>query len=352
MATKGMSVGCTGRGAGFASRVSRLAFLFLAAFPPFFAAAFDSEEWLGKRELLSREAERLQAAYTSCVARIVAPAENVTLPVESHPDGSVKSSIAASGAQFFLDTGFVWGTNVVVRQTSTNGVVEAEVTADSCVVDRHTRSGWAEGHAHARYLKNEVEGDGIYFSFSEEFVTIYANTRIRAEDQKFDTTAMGMGKGRKGADAGTDAKGGARDAEIVARRTDLDRKAGVILFEGDVRVSDPEYALGADRLFVFLDGTNSLKRIVADGNVTLTNGTRSASCARAAYVKSAGRVTMYGDGPQRARLVEDSHRRDEVEGRKITFWLDSEQVEVDGATLTVDGGAFGGKDGALKLMGK
>ena len=293
---------------------------------PAAALAFNSEEWLEKREVLGREAERLQAAYTSCVARVVAPAENVAVPIENHPDGSVKSSISASGAQFFLDTGFVWGTNVVVRQTSTNGVVEAEVEAASCVVDRRTKSGWAEGHARARYLKNEVEGDGIYFSFAEEFVTI-----------------------RKDASGGKDGSGG---AEIAARRTDLDRGAGVVLFEGDVRVSDPEYSLGADRLFVFLDGTNALKRIVADGNVTLTNGTRSGSCARAAYQKAAGRVTMYGDGSRRARLVEDSHRRDELEGRRITFWLDSEQVEVDGATLTVDGGMLGGKESALKMMGK
>lgn len=319
------------------------------AMVPAAALAFNSEEWLEKREVLGREAERLQAAYTSCVARVVAPAENVAVPIENHPDGSVKSSISASGAQFFLDTGFVWGTNVVVRQTSTNGVVEAEVEAASCVVDRRTKSGWAEGHARARYLKNEVEGDGIYFSFAEEFVTIYANTRIRAKDQKFDTSALGMERGRKDASGGKD---GARGAEIAARRTDLDRGAGVILFEGDVRVSDPEYSLGADRLFVFLDGTNALKRIVADGNVTLTNGTRSGSCARAAYQKSAGRVTMYGDGPRRARLVEDSHRRDELEGRRITFWLDSEQVEVDGAALTVDGGMLGGKESALKMMGK
>ena len=338
MATKGMSVVCTGCGAGFASRVSRLAFLFLAAFPPFFAAAFDSEEWLGKRELLSREAERLQAAYTSCVARIVAPAENVTLPVESHPDGSVKSSIAASGAQFFLDTGFVWGTNVVVRQTSTNGVVEAEVTADSCVVDRHTRSGWAEGHAHARYLKNEVEGDGIYFSFSEEFVTIYTNTIIRVKDQKFDTKMI----------IGDGGKTERRDAEITAMRTDYDRTDGVVFFEGAVKVSDSEYALGADRLYAFLDGTNSLKRIVADGSVTVTNGTRSGSCPRASYVKALGRVTMYADSESHAKLVDGGHRRSEIEGRKISFWLDSEQVEVEGSTITIEGGVSDGMEGFIR----
>ena len=309
---------------------------------PAVALAFNSDDWLGKREVLDREAERLQSAYAGCVARLETPAENVTIPLESYPDGSVKSVISAGAAQFFLDTGFVWGTNVLVRQMSTNGVVEAEVAADRCVVDRQTKSGWAEGRARAAYQKNEVSGDGIYFSFPEEYVTICSNTQITIRDQKIDTSSIGLGGGR-----GKRSQG---EARILARRTDFDRKGGVVLFDGDVRVSDPEYALGADRLFVFLDGTNSLKRIVADGNVTVTNGARSGSCAHVTYVKSAGRVVMYGDKSAPARLADDSKRHDEVEGRRITFWLDSEQVEVEGSVMKVDGGALGGRDGIGNLI--
>lgn len=324
-------------------RLPTIALVFLSST----VLAFDSTEWMGKRELLSREAERLQKAYSDCTARLETPAENLSFPIESHPDGSVKSVIVAEKAQFFLDTGFVWGTNVVVRQMSTNGVVEAEIRADNCVVDRSTKSGWVAGHAWARYLQNEVEGDGIYFSFPEEFATIYANTRIRAKDQKFDTsTFTGAAKTAKKAD------GDRRGAQISARRTDLDRRAGVVLFDGAVHVSDPEYALGAERMFLFMGEENSLRRIVADGSVSVTNGLRHGSCARATYSKASGKVVMYSDAGVPARLVEESHRRDEVEGRRITFWLDSEQVEVEGSKITVDGGAFGGKDGALKLMGK
>ena len=323
--------------------------LALCLFAAATAQAFDSAEWHGKREVLLREAERLQAAYSNCLASAQEPAEDIKVPVETFADGSVKTVVAAKRARFFMHTGLIWAEGVVIRKFAPDGSEESRIDAESCVVDRTTKSGYVAGHAKAVYGGTTVEGDGIYFSFAEEFVTIYANTRIRAKDQKFDASALGMEKGRKDASGGKDGSGG---AEIAARRTDLDRGAGVVLFEGDVRVSDPEYSLGADRLFVFLDGTNALKRIVADGNVTLTNGTRSGSCARAAYQKSAGRVTMYGDGPRRARLVEDSHRRDELEGRRITFWLDSEQVEVDGATLTVDGGMLGGKESALKMMGK
>ncbi len=313
----------------------------------FAAQAFDSAEWLGKRELLSREAERLQKAYAECDGRLDTPAENVSFPIEGHPDGSIKSVIMAERAQFFIDTGLIWGTNIVVRQMATNGVVEAEIRADNCVFDRSTKSGWVAGHAWARYFNNEVEGDGIYFSFSEEFVTIYANTQIRAKDQKFDTSALtgGAKRGKKGSAA-------RRTAKISARRTDLDRKAGVLLFDGGVHVSDPEYALGAQRVFAFLSGTNSLKRIVADGAVSVTNGLRYGSCARATYSKTSGKVVMYSDEGVSARLVEESHKRDEVEGKRITFWLDSEQIEVEGSTITVDGGMSRGKDGAFKLMGK
>ena len=319
------------------SRVLRK-YLIALVMAPLAAFAFKSEDWLAKREILSREAERLQVAYTSCVARVDEPAADVTLPIERHPDGSVKVSVTAKQAQVFLDIGMVWGSEVVVAQFSTNGVVEARVEADNCVIDRTTKSGWVQGHAKAFYLGNEVEGDGIYFSFEEEFVTIYANTKIRVKDQKFDTKAI----------MGESGKVTRRDAEVAAERADYDRKDGVMLFEGAVSVADSEYTLGADRLYAFLDGTNSLKRIVADGSVTVTNGTRSGSCPRAAYVKSLGRVTMYGAPDSPARLVDGGRRRNEIEGRTITFWLDSEQVEVEGSTLTIEGGVSGGIDGFIK----
>ena len=78
--------------------------------------AFDSADWLGKRELLTREAERLRAAYTNCVARLEAPADDVTVPVETFPDGSVKVVIHAKRAQYFADTGLVWAEGVTVKR--------------------------------------------------------------------------------------------------------------------------------------------------------------------------------------------------------------------------------------------
>ena len=144
-----------------------------------------------------------------------------------------------------------------------------------------------------------------------------------------------------------------RSVKITSERTDYDRKEGVIMFDGNVFVDDMEYKMHSDQLYVFLDGTNELKRIVAIGNVAITNDLKTGTCAKAAYTKATGKIVMYGDGADvMARLVDGGSHKSEVEGRKITFWTQSEQVEVEGSTVTLDASAAGGKGGAKKLFGK
>jgi lipopolysaccharide export system protein LptA len=100
------------------------------------------------------------------------------------------------------------------------------------------------------------------------------------------------------------------------------------------------------RLFAFLQGTNELKRVVALGNVSVTNGSNVGSCDRATYVRSRGRVTMYGQAggtPAALEEIGKKNGRNRLEGDKISFWIDSEQIEVENSRITVDAG------GKLKL---
>ncbi|MBQ3672198.1 MAG: hypothetical protein II924_01420, partial [Kiritimatiellae bacterium] len=84
-----------------------------------------------------------------------------------------------------------------------------------------------------------------------------------------------------------------------------------------------------------------------------TNDLRVGTCAKATYTKATSKIVMYGDGAETvAKLTDNGKRKSEVEGRKITFWIDSEQVEVEGSTITLDTGALGGKEGAKKMLGK
>lgn len=149
-------------------------------------------------------------------------------------------------------------------------------------------------------------------------------------------------------------KADVRSVKVTSDRATYLRKDGVLAFEGHVAVDDGEFKMHADEVSLFLEGTNELKRVVAIGNVAVTNDTRSGSCAMATYNKALSKVVLYGDTEKGilAKLRDDGKRKSEVEGRKITFWVDTEQVEVEGSTVTVDASGLGGKEGAKKFLGK
>ena len=145
-----------------------------------------------------------------------------------------------------------------------------------------------------------------------------------------------------------------RTVKVTSDRSSYLRKEGVLAFEGNVYVDDTEFKMNADIVNLFLDGTNDLKRVVAVGNVAVTNGFRSGTCAKATYNRALSRIVMYGDEKAGivARLNDNGKNKSQVEGRKITFWVDTEQVEVDGSVITVDVAGGDAKEGARKFFGK
>lgn len=152
---------------------------------PLVSFAFDSEAWHGKREVLAREAERLQRAYSNCVAHLEVPAEDVTVPVETFEDGSVKVMVSAKRAQYFLEQGLVWAEDVVVRKFKSDGTLDGRIEAKNCVVDRFSKSGWAEGPATVVHGKTTFRGRGVFFSSPESYVKVLEDSEIVSEDLKF-----------------------------------------------------------------------------------------------------------------------------------------------------------------------
>ena len=147
--------------------------------------AFVSAEWSGRREMLTREAERLQAAYTNCAVRATEPAEGVMVPIETNPDGSIKLSIEAKKAQFFLDDDIVWAEGVVIKKTGSDGEEISRIEADNCVFDRNTKSGWADGCLRLTHGGTVFSGRGVYFSSPEDYVMSFSSSSIYSKDLKF-----------------------------------------------------------------------------------------------------------------------------------------------------------------------
>ena len=201
----------------------------------------------------------------------------------------------------------------------------------------------------AQVVSADVSADSIMFRRSEASVgSKSAEADVAVVKAAANPAADGESAKR---DESEKTKKPPRDAIITADRTDYDRKEGVVLFDRNVYVDDEQYQMHTDRLFLFLDGTNDLKRLVAIGNVAITNENRRAYCARATFNKKLGRIVMYSSDEITAELREEGKKGSEVKGEKITFWIDSEQVEVENPVITMPGG-FGGKDSLKKAMGR
>ena len=131
-------------------------------------------------------------------------------------------------------------------------------------------------------------------------------------------------------------------ARIRSVSSEFDRLAGVMLFEGQVEVDYGEdYTMCADRVYAFLAGSNELSRVVAIGNVAITNETRVGRCETAIYRRRKGEIVMFGEGAEGlASLVESGDDASELTGSRIRFWLDSEQVEVENSRIAVEDGGM------------
>ena len=128
-----------------------------------------------------------------------------------------------------------------------------------------------------------------------------------------------------------------RIAKITAESATYGQKDGVACFAGNVFVDDDEYQLHSDTAYVFMDkeGTNQLKRIVAVGNVALTNETRRAYGAKASYYRKEGMVVLYApEGGYCEVRDEKEDPPQSVRGSKIKFWIGSEQIQVEKAVIS------------------
>lgn len=138
----------------------------------------------------------------------------------------------------------------------------------------------------------------------------------------------------------------ARMARITSDTTYYDRKEGMAVFTGHVHVDDAQYQMHAEKAYVFMTETNTLKRIVAIGNIALTNEMKFAYGAKASYYKESGMVVLYGGDGRNAEVIDASKGQPQtLRGSKIKFWIDSEQVEVLDATIVAPTSASGGAAG-------
>lgn len=149
------------------------------------AQAFDSEAWFARREILTREAERLQETYSNTLARVTEPAEHVIIPIETRKDGAITLKITAEKAQIFISEDLVWAKGVVISKFDDNIREIARIESESCLFDRSTKSGWSEGKTRVKHGKSIFDGEDVYFSSDEGYIMSLKRSRIISKDLKF-----------------------------------------------------------------------------------------------------------------------------------------------------------------------
>jgi lipopolysaccharide transport protein LptA len=128
-----------------------------------------------------------------------------------------------------------------------------------------------------------------------------------------------------------------RETIITSDKIDFDNREGVILFDDNVFVDDPQFSMRSERLLVFMAGTNDVSQVMAIGNVIFSNEMRSATCSKAVFTKKDGQVVMTGD----VRMKSEGETAGEVSGEQVVIWVDDERVEVlKGAKITLPPGTF------------
>jgi len=106
---------------------------------------------------------------------------------------------------------------------------------------------------------------------------------------------------------------------ITSERMEFDYKEFVIAFDEKVHVVDPQYVMTSDRMLVFLEGTNQIKRIWSIGHVVITQDDRRATCGRAVYERATGQVVMTEE-PVVTR------GGDRFTGSELVVWMHDQRV--------------------------
>lgn len=134
-------------------------------------------------------------------------------------------------------------------------------------------------------------------------------------------------------------KGGSKGpTKITSDRLEFDYHSFVALFTGNVVVTDPDFVLKTDKMLVFFENTNDVKRVDCVGNVDMTKDDIRARSGRAAYTRENAQVLME-DEPVVTKGSGDDKQT--VSGETIRIWLNDERIVVEnGVGVESSGGSF------------
>jgi len=238
-------------------------------------------------------------------------------------------------------------TNVVERQVVVEKPVEKRVfvtnVVEKLVVDREKEAELKRVNARLERMNTDLAQENAKLELSGGKVLSDLEGKNRELERKLAAAEDRSARLARVAPQGSVQQLTGRPANITSSQTYYDRKGGFAIFSGKVHVDDEQYQMHANKAFVFFGETNQLKRLVAQGNVAITNDTKRAYGTKVLYYRDNGMVVLQGDDACPATVVDVSKVQDQsVRGRKIRFWINQEQVEVLDASIAAPRSGMGG----------
>ena len=186
------------------------------------------------------------------------------------------------------------------------------------------------GNAELRDDEDRIRGERITFDLTERRVSMEGDVRLSLQPRPESPQAEADAPREVPELVGEDLVAMASDAPLTIRADRLEAFENdgrrQIRFEGEVEVVRSDVVLRSQRLeAIYPEGGSQPDRLVATGEVALTQGEREARCNRAVYHRGARRVECSGQ----AELKDGDDR---VRGEMIAFDLDAETVVVTGGT--------------------
>lgn len=101
---------------------------------------------------------------------------HLELPLEHHPDGSIKTKLVAERAQ--PKGGVVEMTGMKVEITKPTGEVETTIEADSCSFDKDQNLAQSESAITLTHPDLKLTGTGFRWSAKDERIEVLGNVRV------------------------------------------------------------------------------------------------------------------------------------------------------------------------------
>lgn len=127
----------------------------------------------------------------------------------------------------------------------------------------------------------------------------------------------------------SDCEGAAAALDVTSEQMTFDRDTHTFTFKEKVRVKRCSLTIDCDHLRVIRDAEgNTIKQVIATGNVRFQDGARHAVAERADYYEADQKLVLVGN-PR----VWDSDKQNELAGDEITVFLAEARILVKGARV-------------------